>query len=61
VLSERGSQSFSDKQTEGIEFLIVFGSMQFGADALKNWGDEKFFYRTGIALEIWKKQGERKF
>ncbi len=34
--------------------------MQFGATALKEWGDEKFFYRTGIALKIWEQQGERK-
>lgn len=34
--------------------------MQFGADALQKWGDQKFFYRTGIALEIWKQQGDRK-
>lgn len=34
--------------------------MQFGADALKNWGEEKFFYRTGIALKIWEEQGDRK-
>ena len=34
--------------------------MQFGANALKEWGDELFFYRTGIALEIWKKQGEKR-
>jgi hypothetical protein len=28
--------------------------MQFGANALKEWGDQLFFYRTGIALELWK-------
>lgn len=28
--------------------------MQFGANALKEWGDELFFYRTGIALELHK-------
>lgn len=33
--------------------------MKFGSNALKEWGDEKFFYRTGIALEIWKQQGEK--
>jgi hypothetical protein len=31
--------------------------MQFGANALREWGEEQFFYRTGIALDIWKKQG----
>jgi hypothetical protein len=34
--------------------------MQFGSDALERWGDELFYYRTGVALEIWenkKKQG----
>lgn len=35
--------------------------MQFGANALQEWGDDLFFYRTGIALEIWKQQGERRF
>jgi hypothetical protein len=30
--------------------------MKFGANALKNWGDEVFFYRTGIALELAKKE-----
>lgn len=34
--------------------MITFGAMQFGADARDRWGDELFFYRTGIALEIWK-------
>lgn len=33
--------------------------MKFGANALKEWGDELFFYRTGIAYEIWKQQGEK--
>ncbi len=33
--------------------------MQFGAHALKEWGDDLFFYRTGIALEIWKQQGQK--
>ncbi|TDX86177.1 hypothetical protein B0I22_0287 [Epilithonimonas xixisoli] len=33
--------------------------MKFGADAMKLWGEEKFFFRTGIALEIWKKQAEK--
>nr|DAN01610.1 MAG TPA: hypothetical protein [Caudoviricetes sp.] len=32
--------------------------MQFGANALKEWGEELFFYRTGIALEIWKAQSK---
>jgi hypothetical protein len=34
--------------------------MQFGATAQKEWGDDVFYYRTGIALEIWKnkKQSE---
>lgn len=35
--------------------------MQFGANALKEWGDDLFFYRTGVALEIWKQQGNRSF
>jgi hypothetical protein len=26
--------------------------MKFGANALKEWGEEMFFYRTGIALEL---------
>ncbi len=30
--------------------------MKFGANALKDWGDELFFYRTGIALELAKKE-----
>ena len=30
--------------------------MQFGSTALKEWGDELFYYRTGVALEIWDKQ-----
>jgi hypothetical protein len=30
--------------------------MKFGANALKEWGEELFFYRTGIALELSKKQ-----
>lgn len=30
--------------------------MQFGSAALKDWGDELFYYRTGVALEIWDKQ-----
>lgn len=30
--------------------------MKFGANALKEWGDELFFYRTGIALELAKKE-----
>jgi hypothetical protein len=34
--------------------------MRFGSNALKEWGDEKFFYRTGIALEIWKKEAKNK-
>lgn len=57
--SERGKYAYEKKET-GVEFLIVFGSMQFGADALEKWGDEKFFYRTGIALKIWKEQGKSK-
>ncbi|AKK74439.1 hypothetical protein OK18_19095 [Chryseobacterium gallinarum] len=59
MLNEKGKQDF-EKRDSGIEYLIVFGSMQFGADALEKWGDEKFFYRTGIALEIWKQQHENK-
>lgn len=57
--SQAGKYAYEKKEA-GIEFLIVFGSMQFGADALKNWGEEKFFYRTGIALKIWEEQGDRK-
>jgi len=38
VHSDRGRKDF-EKRDSGIEFLIVFGSMQFGADALKNWGE----------------------
>lgn len=35
--------------------------MQFGSDALK-WSDELFYYRTGIAIEWWKKGvGKRGF
>lgn len=30
--------------------------MQFGANALKEMGDELFYYRTGVALEIWDKK-----
>jgi hypothetical protein len=30
--------------------------MKFGANALKEWGDELFFYRTGIALDLWKNE-----
>jgi hypothetical protein len=30
--------------------------MKFGATALKEWGEEMFFYRTGIALELAKKE-----
>jgi len=30
--------------------------MQFGANALRDWGEELFFYRTGIALEIWERK-----
>jgi hypothetical protein len=30
--------------------------MKFGSNALKEWGDEIFFYRTGIALELAKKE-----
>jgi hypothetical protein len=30
--------------------------MKFGVNALKEWGDEKFFYRTGIALELSNKE-----
>jgi hypothetical protein len=33
--------------------------MRFGANALKEWGEDLFFYRTGIAIEMWKEQGER--
>lgn len=33
--------------------------MKFGADAMRLWGEEKFFFRTGIALEIWEKQGKK--
>ncbi|WP_312394734.1 hypothetical protein [Chryseobacterium sp.] len=40
--------------------MIVFGAMQFGADALEKWGDEKFFFRTGMALEIWKEQQQNR-
>ncbi len=57
--SEKGKYAYEKKEA-GIEYLIVFGSMQFGANALREWGDEKFFYRTGIALEIWKEQGKNK-
>jgi hypothetical protein len=28
--------------------------MWFGSEALK-WEDELFYYRTGIALQLWKK------
>lgn len=59
MLSDRGAKSF-EKNEDGIEFMIVFGAMKFGANALKEWGEEKFFYRTGIALAIWKKEGENK-
>lgn len=59
MLSDKGKSDF-EKRTSGIEFMIVFGSMQFGGDALKNWGEEKFFYRTGIALEIWEQQQKNK-
>lgn len=50
--SERGKQDVKNN-TAGLEFLTVFGFMKFGTSALKEWGDELFFYRTGIALEIW--------
>lgn len=60
MLSEKGKSAFQEKET-GVEFLLVFGTMQFGAEALKNLGEEKFFYRTGIALGIWEKQAERRF
>jgi hypothetical protein len=30
--------------------------MKFGATALKEWGEAMFFYRTGIALELAKKE-----
>ncbi len=30
--------------------------MKFGANALKEWGEELFFYRTGIALELAKSE-----
>jgi hypothetical protein len=30
--------------------------MKFGSTALKEWGDELFFYRTGIALELSKQE-----
>lgn len=30
--------------------------MKFGATAMKEWGDELFFYRTGIALELAKNE-----
>ncbi|SIT25631.1 hypothetical protein SAMN05421786_11543 [Chryseobacterium ureilyticum] len=59
MLNERGKKTF-EKREDGIEFLIVFGTMQFGFNALKEWGDEKFFYRTGIALEIWEAQQKNK-
>jgi hypothetical protein len=36
--------------------LIVYGSIKFGANALKEWGEELFFYRTGIALELAKQE-----
>jgi len=32
--------------------------MKFGAHALKEWGDELFFYRTGIALELAKSEAK---
>lgn len=57
--SERGKADF-EKRDSGSEFLIVFGAMQFGASALKEWGEEKFFYRTGIALKIWEEQQKNK-
>lgn len=53
--SERGKNDVK-KNKAGIEFLTVFGTMQFGSTALKEWGDELFYYRTGIALEIWDKK-----
>ena len=43
-----------------LDFLIVFGFMQFGPSALKEWGDEIFFYRTGIALELWEQGNKSK-
>lgn len=27
----------------------------FGSDAIERWGDETFYYRTGIALNLWSK------
>jgi hypothetical protein len=30
--------------------------MKFGATAMKEWGPDLFFYRTGIALKIWEKE-----
>lgn len=53
--SERGKKDCENKKA-GLEFLTVFGMMQFGATSLKEWGEELFYYRTGVALEIWDKQ-----
>lgn len=58
MLSEKGQKDYQEKKA-GLDFLIVFGSMKFGANALKEWGDELFFYRTGIALALWKEQAEK--
>lgn len=58
MLSEKGQKDYQEKKA-GLDFLIVFGAMKFGANALKEWGDELFFYRTGIALEMWKQQAEK--
>jgi hypothetical protein len=40
--------------------MTVFGLMWFGANAmghapLSQWDDEMFYYRTGIAINWWKK------
>ena len=37
-----------------METMTVFGLMWFGSEALK-WDDEMFYYRTGIAINWWKK------
>ncbi|MCC8146451.1 MAG: hypothetical protein LIO93_08460 [Bacteroidales bacterium] len=37
-----------------LEFVTVFGLLQFGA-AASGWDDDLFYFRTGIALQLWKK------
>lgn len=59
MLNEQGKKDF-DKKESGIEFLIVFGTMKFGSQALKEWGEKKFFYRTGIALKIWEEEAKNR-